>query len=85
MEFLTLSEEGANEYLLNISTEIRRQSSFLGKLEERLEAARKLSGEAVELKMLYESGTVASMKDLRTTGKTISCRLQGHDIKTFNF
>jgi hypothetical protein len=69
LEFLTLSEECANRYLLDISAEIQRQRSFLDKLEGRLEAAGKLRGEAVDLKLLYESGTVATMKELRATGK----------------
>ena len=76
MEFLTLSEECANRYLLDISTEIQRQSSFLDKLEGRLEAANKLRREVVDLKMLYESGTVATMKDFRVTGRAASCHLQ---------
>ncbi|KAF8486434.1 hypothetical protein DFH94DRAFT_184029 [Russula ochroleuca] len=67
MEFLQLSEEYANRYLLDISAEIQQQSSFLEKLEERLEAARKLRGEAVGLQMLYESGIIATMKNLRAT------------------
>jgi hypothetical protein len=75
IEFLQLSEEYANGYLLDISDEIKRQSSFLEKLEGRLEAAKKLRGEAIDLKRLYESGTVAIMKDLRATGKTASHRL----------
>ena len=69
VEFLQLSEEYANKYLLDISAEINQQSSFLDKLEGRLEAAMKLRGEAVDLKMFYESGTVATMKDLRATSK----------------
>jgi hypothetical protein len=72
MGFLQLSEEYANKYLLDISAEIQQQSSFLDKLEGRLEAARKLRGEAVELKTFYESGTVAIMQDLRATGKAAS-------------
>ena len=76
MGFLQLSEEYANGYLLDISDEIKRQNSFLAKLEGRLEAAKKLRGEAIDLKRLYESGTVAIMKDLRATGKTASSRLQ---------
>jgi hypothetical protein len=72
IEFLQLSEEYANKYLLDISAEIQQQSSFLDKLEGRLEAAKKLRGEAVDLQMLYESGTVATMQDLRTTGKAAS-------------
>jgi hypothetical protein len=69
MEFLQLSEEYANEYLLDIDAYIQQQSSFLAKLERRLEAAKTLRGEAAELQMLYESGTVATMKNLRATGK----------------
>ena len=75
MEFLTLSDEYANKYLLDISDEIQRQSSFLNKLEERLEAAKKLRKEAVDLQMFYESETVATMKKFRATGKAASCRL----------
>jgi hypothetical protein len=75
MDFLQLSEEYANEYLLDIDAYIQQQSSFLAKLERRLEAAKKLHGEAAELQMLYESGTVAIMRNLRATGKATSCRL----------
>ncbi|KAF8486446.1 hypothetical protein DFH94DRAFT_184318 [Russula ochroleuca] len=67
MEFLQLSEEYANKYLLDISAEIQQQSSFLDKLERRLEAAKKLRGEAVDLQMFYQSGTVAIMENLRAT------------------
>ena len=76
MEFLQLSEDYANQYLFVISTEIRQQSSFLEKLERRLEAAKKLHGEAIDLKRLYESGTVAAMRDLRATSKAASYHLQ---------
>ena len=69
MDFLQLSEEYANEYLLDIDAYIQQQSSFLAKLEMRLEAAKRLRREAAELQMLYESGTVATMKNLRATGK----------------
>jgi hypothetical protein len=69
LEFLTLGEECANRYLLDISAEIQRHGSFLDKLEGRLDAASKLRGEAVDLKLFYESGTVATMKELRATGK----------------
>jgi hypothetical protein len=72
MDFLQLSEEYANEYLLDIDAYLQQQSSFLAKLERRLEAAKKLRGEAAELQMLYESGTVATMKNLRATGKASS-------------
>ena len=70
-EFLQLSEDYANKYLLDIDAEIRQQSTLLDNLEERLEAANKLHGDAVHLQVLYESGTVASMNDLRATGKPV--------------
>jgi hypothetical protein len=76
MEFLQLSEEYADRYLFDISAGIEQQSSFLDKLEGRLETAKKLREEVVDLKMLYESGTVAAMQDLRTKGKAASCRSQ---------
>ena len=76
IEFLKLSEEYANKYLHDISTEIQRQSTTLDNLEERLEAAHKLHRESVELQTFYESRTVATMKDLRTTGKAVPCCLQ---------
>jgi hypothetical protein len=71
IEFLKLSVKYANEYLHDISAEIRQQCTVLDNLEERLEAAKKLHGDAVDLQMFYESETVAAMKDLRTTGKLV--------------
>jgi hypothetical protein len=72
IKFLQLSEDYANKYLLDIDAEIRQQRALLDNLEERLEAAKKLHGDAVDLQVLYESGTVASMNDLRaTTGKPV--------------
>jgi hypothetical protein len=71
IEFLQLSEDYANKYLLDIDAEIRQQSTLLDNLEERLEAARKLHGDAVDLRMLYESGTVASWNDIRATGEAV--------------
>ena len=52
------------------------QSTLLDNLEGRFEAAKKLHGESVDLQMLYESGTVATIKDLRMTGKEVPCYLQ---------
>ena len=69
MEFLQLSKEYADKYLLNISAEIQQQSTFLDNLEEHLEATKKLRREAVDLKMLYESRTVVIMERLRATDK----------------
>jgi hypothetical protein len=84
MEFLQLGEEYAHRYLLDISTEIEQQSSLLEKLERRLEAAKKLREEAVDLQTFYESETVATMGNLRATGKASSCRLLRQNID-FNF
>ena len=75
MGLLQLSEGNSNRYLLDLDTEVQQQSEFLDKLEGRLEAAKKLRGKAVELQRLYESGPVATMRDLRATGKTASSRL----------
>lgn len=75
MELLQLSKGTANRYLRDIDTKIQQQSEFLDKLEGRLEAAKKLRGEAVELQWFYESITAATMRDLRATGKTASYRL----------
>ena len=88
IEFLQLSEDYANKYLLDIDAEIRQQSTLLANLEERLEAAKKLHGDAVDLQMFYESGTVASMNNLRATGKAVPrClqRLQGILLKPSTF
>ena len=71
IKFLQLSKDYTNKYLLDINTEIRQQSTLLDNLEERLEAANKLHGDVVDLQKLYESGTVASMNDLRTIGKPV--------------
>ena len=49
IEFLELSEDYANKYLLDIDAEIRQQSTLLDNLEERLEAAKKLHGDAAPL------------------------------------
>ena len=67
--FLQLSEDYANKYLLDIDAEIRQQTTLLENLEERLKAAKKLHRDAVDLQVFYESGAVASMNDLRATGK----------------
>ena len=72
-----LSEDFANRYLLDIDAEIQQQSTLLDNLEERLEAATKLHGDAVDLKKLYESGTVTSMNDLRATGKAVPVVYRG--------
>ena len=59
-------------------------STVLDNLEGRLEAAKKLHGESVDLQMLYESGTVATIKDLRMTGKQVPCYLQRQSTENFS-
>jgi hypothetical protein len=70
VEFLQLSEEYANRYLLDISAEIQQQSSFLDMLEKRLDMAKTLRSQAVDLRKSYELGTVDAMKKVRETGKS---------------
>ncbi|KAH9965517.1 hypothetical protein BC827DRAFT_863525 [Russula dissimulans] len=67
IEFLQLNEEYASKYLLDISGEIQQQRSFLETLEKRLDMAIMMRGQAVALRKSHESGTVASMKDVRVT------------------
>ena len=80
IEFLQLSEDYANKYLLDIDAEIRQQSTFLDNLEERLEAAKKLHGDAADLQISYESGTVASMNELCATGKAVPVVSRGYIV-----
>ena len=68
-DFLQLTEEYADRYLLDISTEIEQQSSFLEKLEKRLEMAKALYYQADDLRKSYESGTKSVMKSVRETGE----------------
>ena len=77
IKFLQLSKDYANKYLRDINAEIQQQKTLLDNLEVRLEAAKKLHGDAIDLRMLYESGTVASMNDLRATGKAVSVVCRG--------
>lgn len=84
-EFSQLSEKYANKYLLDISAEIRQQSTVLNNLEERLEAAKKLHGEAVDLQMFYESRTVAAMNDFCVTGKAFPVVCNGKILRLLIF
>ena len=70
-----LSKDYADDYLRDIDADIRQQSNLLDSMKERLEAAKKLHGDAVDLQMLYESETVASMNELRATGKAVPVAL----------
>ena len=69
VEFLRLTEEYANRYLLDISAEIQQQSSFLDMLEKRLDMARTLYDQAADLRKSYELGTASAMKNARDTGE----------------
>lgn len=75
-EFLQLSKEYANKYLLDISAEIQQERLFLDNLEGRVEAAKKFHVEVVDLKMRYDEGPVAAMNSLRATSKAVFCFLQ---------
>ena len=83
--FLKLSEEYADKYLLDISAEIRQQSSFLDMLEKRLDMAKTLHRQAVDLRKSYESGIVANTKDVRATGKASRCCPQRENAETYYF
>ncbi|KAI0293250.1 hypothetical protein BC826DRAFT_391213 [Russula brevipes] len=67
VEFLQLSEAYAYRYLLDISAEIRRQSSFLEMLEKRVDMTKTLRDKAVDLQRSYESGTMDAMKNVYKT------------------
>jgi hypothetical protein len=67
--FMLLTEKYANRYLLDISTEIELQSSFLEKLERRLDMAKSLYYQADDLRKSYESGTMNVIKSVRETGE----------------
>jgi hypothetical protein len=68
-EFLRLTEDYANRYLRDISTELELQSSFLEKLEKRLDMAKTLYYQADYLRKSYESGTMNVMKSICKTGE----------------
>ena len=69
-DFLQLTEKYADRYLHDISTEIEQQSSFLKKLEKRLDMAKALYYQADDLRKSYESGTKNIIKNVRETGET---------------
>ena len=48
-----------------------QKASTVLDMEKRLEVAKKLHEDAVDLQMYYESGTVAAMRDLRATGNSV--------------
>ena len=68
-DFLQLTEEYADRYLLDISTEIEQQGSLLRKLEKRLELAKTLYYQADDLRKSYESGTKCVITSVCDTGE----------------
>jgi hypothetical protein len=75
IEFLHSSEDFICRYLLDISAEIQRQSSYLAVLKRRLNMAKDLRRQIVDLRRTYESVTIATMRDVRTKGKEFSSHL----------
>ncbi|KAI0292996.1 hypothetical protein B0F90DRAFT_191936 [Multifurca ochricompacta] len=69
IKFLELTENYANEYLLIISTEIQRRSSFLEMLKMSFNMAEGLRAQLVDLRKQYETGIVAPVKDARRKDK----------------
>ncbi|KAI0259463.1 hypothetical protein BC834DRAFT_1035892 [Gloeopeniophorella convolvens] len=63
--FLSLSKDYADKYLLDISEEIQQQSSFLEALEKRLDMAKSLRRQIVDLRKSYETGTMDEIEKLR--------------------
>ena len=75
IDLLRLSEEFAGLYLLDISAEIQRQSSFLAVLKMRSDMAKTLRRQVVDLRRTYKFGTIAPMRDVRTKGKEVTSHL----------
>jgi len=65
---LRLTKEYADMVLLDISEEIQQQSSLLDSLERRLDRAKTLREEVVQLRKSYDVGTLDPIKKLRRTG-----------------
>ena len=62
-----------------------QKASTVPDMEARLKIAKKLHDDAVDLKMFYESRTVANMQDLRATGKAVPYCLKNQTTQTFDF
>ena len=71
VEFLQICEEFSSRYLLELTAEIQRQSSFLAVLRKRYDMAKTLRRQAVDLRRSYKSRTVTIMRDVRAKGKAI--------------
>lgn len=66
--YLQLTGAYAERFLSDISEEIQQQSSFLDALEKRLDMAKTLREEVVQLRKSYEVGTLDCIKKIRHTG-----------------
>ncbi|KAI0038182.1 hypothetical protein FA95DRAFT_1613571 [Auriscalpium vulgare] len=64
-EFVKLSQEYAEQYLRDLSDEIRSQSAWLVLLERRLELAKTLRTDALDLKTSFEKGVCKELKGVR--------------------
>jgi hypothetical protein len=69
IEDLQLSEEFSSKYLLDLSAEIKYQISVSEMMGKRLEMAKTLRRQVVDLRRRYESGTSAIMTNVRGKGK----------------
>jgi hypothetical protein len=81
--FLQLTKEYADRFLLDITEEIQRQSSFLDTLERRLDMAKNLREQSLHLRKSYEDGTLDCMTKVRRTGTctTTVCHLCNTRLK----
>jgi hypothetical protein len=66
--FLRLAKKYADRFLSDISEEIQQQSCLLDALEKKLDMAKSLRQEVVQLYKSYEVGTLDSIKKVRRTG-----------------
>ena len=67
---LRVTKEYADIVLSDVSEEIQQQSSLIDSLERRLDMAKTLREEAVQLRKSYEAGTLDPIKKFRRTGVT---------------
>ncbi|KAI0261155.1 hypothetical protein BC834DRAFT_491268 [Gloeopeniophorella convolvens] len=67
IEFLQLSRDYANKFLLDISSTIIGQEEFLDTLEKRLDMAKELHTQAIRLRKSYENEIAGPVEDIRKT------------------
>ena len=85
IEFLRLSEELSGRYLLEVTAEIQRQSSFSAALKKRSDMAKTLRRQVVDLRRSYKSGTVTILKDVRAKGKATFLTCSGKNTEIVDF